>query len=103
MTTAQITFLMNKFSYPIDAWSDLEDISSIILNDTTDVYIQPTYKYYFDTTTELLKIAKLQRYGGDPELVNPEYNTISYVDFESIAGFNRTYAWKHGILIKRTK
>jgi hypothetical protein len=111
MTSDQIAYALSQNDYDVDTWTNLSGVSMLTLTASNIVYTSNNeYMFYFDTTTELVKIAvgRLNSMGIFISINGEEFDSEdadnislftpdSFVSFEHICGVvSSTYMGPQG-------
>jgi len=91
MTSAQVSYILGKYGYPINDWTSLNDITVISLTQDAAILVDPlTMRFYFNTLEETIDIVYGQIVSeifisNQGETSN--FTPVSFVSFENIHGF----------------
>jgi hypothetical protein len=111
MTSDQIAYALSQNDYDVDTWTNLSGVSMLTLTASNIIYTSNNqYMFYFDTTTELVKIAvgRLNSMGIFVSINGEEFDSEdadnislftpdSFVSFEHISGVvSSTYMGPQG-------
>ena len=95
MISSQIEKVLNNFSYDMDSWISLKEITMIVLDQDGRVFPNENlYRYKFDSENEILWVAKGYQ-KEDGSFVDRHNNITDYqwedaIEFGRIFGFIRT-------------